>query len=751
LQIKKQKKYELSNILVWTKLKISVMRLLILFFILGIIQVTKAQVIKIQFGKPSLEEFNYQYENDPEMGAVVLYDQCNAYFDVNTRGRYLFLFYERIIRIKILNEKGLKYALLEKEYQDYYFGSQYENIFSFSAHTLNLDENNKIVKSKVKSKDYTEIELAERVKKLTIQFPEVKVGSIIELKYKQASLDLQVPETWYFQREIPVLNSRFSFCVPQYYNYQISFNGPEELLTSEKKDFTKSFFVTYYKNKSLPASFNGTCYSFSMQDVPPLLKEPLSGNLNNYRFSVRSNLVYASMAPGTNIWNKIAYALMMTLHEDYDQRFDDNASTLILPSGYVFYNTTSWIAENNKLLKSNRLCMPLMRNWPCQDTLKKIIGDKTDSMQILKSIYSTISNKMKWNGEKGIFLMHPSSEVYLKARNLFNKTFTSSNEFDEKSLSIPFYEGKGSAQEKNLVLYSLLKKSGFKCYPVLLRTSDSSPLDTNVHTYKQFNYVLVLVEIDKKSIFLDANSELASLWYLNYFCYDQLAWILRRNNPKWIKIKHSQPSIHDISNTIELREIGKSHQLKIQASGYEFLSLKNNLQKLGKNKFQDSIIASISANNINLAPVFKNINWDESNVQIDIEFNTVSNYTSTDSIVISPIINNKLNDGWLPENKQLPAQFDFPFTISNNLKILLPSEYVVSGLPRSIISRTKNLKAEMIFHSEQKDGLCFWSIQFKLKDTFIEVNEIQDILRLFESYKQLLNKLQTITIKTNKK
>src|SRR5690606_4375843 len=85
------------------------------------------------------------------------------------------------------------------------------------ANTFSLKEN-QIVKTKVKKEGIFD-QTGERINIKKIIFPDVKEGSIIELKYLIKSYGSVYVKDWRFQDEIPVKVSYYEFLNPTYLVY----------------------------------------------------------------------------------------------------------------------------------------------------------------------------------------------------------------------------------------------------------------------------------------------------------------------------------------------------------------------------------------------------------------------------------------------------------------------------------------------------------------------------------------------------
>lgn len=113
------------------------------------------------------------------------------------------------MRIKILTEKGLDRANIQLKY---FSGKDGEDISSIDAVTYNLDANGVIQATKIDKKLIYDKKINKRISERVFSFPDVKVGSVIEYKYKRSNIGLV---DWSLQGSIPVRYSRFVTDMPQ--------------------------------------------------------------------------------------------------------------------------------------------------------------------------------------------------------------------------------------------------------------------------------------------------------------------------------------------------------------------------------------------------------------------------------------------------------------------------------------------------------------------------------------------------------
>lgn len=250
-----------------------------LFFLSSII--VYSQDISYKFGDVSKEE--------------LLMDSCDFYSDADAmvlfNKGYLEIDYEKPMgivyvfvihqRIKILTNEGKKYANRKIKYFKGKVKSQDDIIRGFKAYTYNL-EGNKIKKTKLSKKEKYKNELSDYNQEMSFVMPNVKKGSILEIKYTLVSTNLGTLRKWYFQDEIPVKYSNFWYVVPEFLKYQVNNYGnyfPKEIKSK-------------YKNVLIYSELlNEQGHEYIMKNITPLEQEPFMGDNSNALSRIEFNLV----------------------------------------------------------------------------------------------------------------------------------------------------------------------------------------------------------------------------------------------------------------------------------------------------------------------------------------------------------------------------------------------------------------------------------------------------------------------------
>ncbi len=445
-----------------------------------------AQKVPVRYGKVSDEEIglsSYQGSN-----AVILCDYGTYQYDA--RLGQVYLYFTRHLRIKILNKEGLKYATQKIPFFDLKSATYFRDnrVFELRAQTLNMNAKNEIKRDKVKPKDYTVAGSdADFNCSLTIKFPNVTVGSIIEYEIKIPTIEVVNLPEWIFEQDIPVIHSELRVISPEYIQYSGKSYLVDYLDVSETKYQTS---ILSYPRGSI------SYQSYQMQFVKGHVPAASPGTPYYERMRMKIMLDFASQKftiPG------IPYLFRAT---DREYKYKDRAEKdmTLTNNSYILYKSPDLEALPKKMLKDPYFGPPLNIHMGINDTINSLIKGCTDNEKKVQIIYNFISNHMTWNGVYRSYVDPALSKFMLKVISQVSNDKAKLN----KSLSKPYDKQIGTNAEINFILINSLRKAGIRANPVLVSTLDYSYLDPELFSLQQFNHVVALVEINNKSIILDA-------------------------------------------------------------------------------------------------------------------------------------------------------------------------------------------------------------------------------------------------------
>ncbi|GHM99027.1 hypothetical protein WSM22_05170 [Cytophagales bacterium WSM2-2] len=228
-----------------------------------------------------------EYPKDTSAVALVL-DEFGETYMQSASPYNLVLEYH--VKIKILKREGFELANYEIPLR--ISGNDKESISQIQASTFNL-ENNSIKETKIDPKNiFTENRNKFwDFKKFTM--PDIRIGSVIEIRYILESSFIFKWRTWEFQSDIPKVRSEFWAQIPGNYVYNIVLRGERPLSKSET-DVVKDCFT--------PNGQHADCalFKYAMTGIPGFKKEEYMTAKDNFLSAVYFELAEFKKFDGTS-------------------------------------------------------------------------------------------------------------------------------------------------------------------------------------------------------------------------------------------------------------------------------------------------------------------------------------------------------------------------------------------------------------------------------------------------------------------
>jgi len=278
--------------------------ILITLTLVGISNFTFSQEPNHDFGKCSDEELQMRYySKDSTAEAVIVYDIGKSYFKMKETG--LELVYERNFKIKIFNRAGIDYAKFEIPFYEQNYKA--ESVLEIEGNTYNY-ENGKIRCTRLDSKNTFGEDEGNGWKNLKFAMPDVKEGSIIEVRYKISSPYFFNFRSWSFQYKIPVIYSEYTTMMIPFYDYRFILQGTDKLSETKKyKDSVTRQLAGYV--------WQDMVYVFIMKDVLAFKDESFISAPNDYKIQIKFQLTkyinsFDSKQGVINTWPKLIKELL---------------------------------------------------------------------------------------------------------------------------------------------------------------------------------------------------------------------------------------------------------------------------------------------------------------------------------------------------------------------------------------------------------------------------------------------------------
>ncbi|PSR53580.1 DUF3857 domain-containing protein [Adhaeribacter arboris] len=322
----------------------------------------KAQDHGFKLGNTNILELQMTtYKHDTTAHAVILNEFGDSW--ISDEGD-LELQHEYKVRIKILDEQGLRQANISIPIHK--VPGKSERVSQIIASTFNL-ENGKITESKFNGKTYLESK-NKYYDLVKFTLPNVKVGSVIEVKYLLQSPFKYNFRRWEFQADIPKIYTEYWAKIPGNYVYNMTLISFYPLAKQENEIVKDCFMVGGGKADCAR-------YKYAMKDVPAFIEEEFMTARSNYLAALNFELSEVQSFNGSR------------------DRF-----------------TKEWKDADQEMPQEPKFGLQLKRGKEVfKEHLDPLLATTPDSLQRAQLVYNFVKNWFKWNEYYGCF-----SEIGIK-------------------------------------------------------------------------------------------------------------------------------------------------------------------------------------------------------------------------------------------------------------------------------------------------------------------------------------------------
>jgi transglutaminase-like putative cysteine protease len=591
-----------------------------------------------KFGEVSKEEVvEKYYPSDSTASAAYLYKGRKTFYNYNNNSGFEIV-NEFYVRLKVYNKDGFDYATFSVPYFRPKKGKS-ERVYSIKANTYNVDENGQVTKDKLSKKNIFDETVSKfrHIKKVTM--PNVKEGSVIELKYTVTSPYYTVIDEINYQFNIPVKKFYANIETPEWLTFKKVNRGyylitPKETKRNGSITFRDKVRTTTKKNSGPGASTVNSAWQSSKRDltynksvyeaenIPPLKdNEPYVSSISSYRGGVKYEIA------GT--------------------RF---------PNSTVESFSNTWQDVSKQIYKSSNFGGELEKDSYFKEDLAPILAEAKTRDEKIMAVLQFVKSKVKWN-------------------NYFGKS-------TNKGVKKAYKDGIGNSAEINLMLTSMLRFAGLEANPVLVSTSSNGiPL---FPTLNGFNYVISIVDLPGNTFLLLDATEPYSL--PNILPTRALNWngrkVTKSGASSWVQLTSSILATEDdnvnikISEDLEVEGLVRIKYDNLKALNYR--SRNNHIkEEIIKANLEEEF--KIEIENFKIA----NKNKISQPISVMAKFSSEDLIEEiNDKLYINPLLfyAQKTNPFKLEERK-FPVDFSTPWKDKHSVSIQIPEGYKVESLP----------------------------------------------------------------------
>lgn len=563
-----------------------------------------------------------KHKTDTSASAAIMFKKFKNKFIYKNKQGYQSIT-EVDIKIKIFKKEGLKWANFSIPYYTGYKDLSDELVSIEKATTYNL-LGNKIEKTKVTSKNIIDEEVNNSWGCKKILFPNVKEGSIIELKYTLKTENLSELPEFQFQYDIPVDYAEYESDIPEFYIYKIIKNGLLNVEFTEKiVNGVTNFFNEFQQTISF--THRNVINNIKVRDVPAILDENYVINVGNY-------------------FGKIELELQ----------------TIRMPDQEVKHVSKNWNDVAQDLMSRKMFGEELKQyNYLIQDA-RSIVASNASEAEKIEKIVSFLQNRMTWNGKYSYYA--------------------------SKSLESIYKEKVGSSGEINLILVAMLRLAGLDANPVLVSTRDLGRL-ANFPNKNKLNSIVVRVKMNGQNVLCDASSKFSTINLLSLNHVNGIGQVItKEGKAEEIIIRPDFDSKKNVNLSYYFdKDYNIKGKIKILNFGYDALEFRSKFSKINQNdylqkkedEFKGTMISNYQVENLTdlSKPVTELFDFESDNLLESIG----------DKIYLNPLIYFSMDTNpFKSEKRSFPIEFSYSGSNKVSVIIEIPKGFKVENLPTAL-------------------------------------------------------------------
>ncbi len=580
-----------------------------------------------KFGKPSNEELTMtSYAPDTSAVAVVLYKTTNVRYEFIS-GTFR-IAYDNEVKIKVLKPDGTSYANVEIPYYEPESSSPLkETIIGIDASAYNM-ENGKMVREKMKREFIFKERLNKRYMQIKFSIPNVKVGTVLEYKYKVLSDYYYSIQGWDAQQDIPVIYGQYDITIPEYFQFNLDMRARDNLKTEERPESVT--FTLMGGGQSEQIHCTGRRLIFQANELPAL-------HADSY------------------IW----------CPDDYRAKVTFELKGLAFPGALYKNFTQTWEQIDKMLLDDEDFGALLKMRNPYRDETAALGIDKLPDIPTKAgALFLFLQRKMNWNNQYGLY----GSDI-------------------KKAIK----SGTGTNADFNFVLLSMLREANIPCAPVVMSRRTQGILPYAHPSIQKLNtFVVAIANSDSTFIFLDGSIRTGHINLLPPALMVDRARMITPNGSRWMNLsslgKNQLRSM--VSASIDAE--GKITGTRTTAYHGQYASHIRNKYRSAKdstefvNKLETEEEIKVTNASYNMMQAFS------STVEETIGFEKQAT-VNDNFIYLNPLIFLHVEKSpFTQAERKLPVELPYTEQLTLSINIEIPEGYAVEEIPKPLIVKTED-------------------------------------------------------------
>ena len=598
---------------------------LLKIFILFLSIGLNAQAQKYELGEVTLTELEEKaHPLEPSAPAAILFSKGNSYMVYSEREGFSVVT-EVEMKIKIYTKEGYDWANKIIRYYSANSGDK-ESVDIGKAATYNIVDG-AIKKTKLKSEGQFIEQANKYYKQKKIMLPDVKEGSIVEYEYTIRSPFITVLPDWQFQESIPVNYSQYTTRIPEYFAFSPNFRGyyaPKVTKTTQSGSISSMASQRSGNVSTDKIDYQEAKTVYVLQNLPAMKDESYVNNIDNYTASIEHEI-----------------------------------SMTHFPNQPVKTYSTNWEDVATTIYKFDDFGPELKKTGYFEDDVKALIAGLSTPAEKAAAIFNYVKSRMNWNDYYGY-----SCDAGVKKA------------YNDKV---------GNVAEINLMLTAMLRYAGLDANPVLVSTRSNKIALFPSRT--AFNYVIAAVQIDNKTMLLDATSKSALPNIVPIRAANWKGRLIKSDGTSAeVDLTPQSISKEVISLSLTLDKEGKATgKARDQYFDYNAYMFRENYAGMSKESYLEKLEGRYKGLEISEYKVSNEKDLAKPVVE-EYDFSaTNSADIIADKIYFSPMMFlTQAENPFKQEKREYPLDFLFPHQDKYMINITLPAGYVVESLPQPV-------------------------------------------------------------------
>jgi hypothetical protein len=362
----------------------------------------------------------------------------------------------------------------------------------------------------------------------------------------------------------------------------------------------------------------------------------------------------------------------MTSESDYISKINFALSQINIPGEMVRDIMGSWPKLNSLLMEDEDFYGVIKGSGFLKNIVEEVTKGISEPLEKITAIHNYVKENIEWDGFKDYY-----------AGNL------------KKVLEAK----KGTSGDINLLLASMLAKAGLTVDMVLLSTRDNGFVREQYPMARQFNYVVCVVRLPDKNIFLDATEKYLPVNVLPERCLNGRGLVISDKNFGWIDLDTQTKSKTMVNAEFHLDEAGQlTGKIDFTHDGYDAHRMRTAFAKKGQETYVKEFVGSRAWKLDNTA--FKNIDEIYKPAQESYELE-ISDHgmVAGNNIYFNPFVTTQIEaNPYKSETRVYPVNYGSKVEKIYLCKVTAPEGYVVDQTPESKILTLPGNAARFIYN-----------------------------------------------------